>query len=108
MAAKVAAILKFPAPTDNCEVMRFLGMAGYYRKFCCNFSVVIEPLTSMLSKREKFIWSEECQQAFEKVKSLLLSTPVLKATDFEKPFKLQVVLVMWGLELCYYKKVHKE
>ena len=90
VAAKGEAILKFPAPTDKREVMRFIGMAGYYRKFCCNFSVVAEPLTSLLQKREKFIWSKECQKAFEKIKSLLLSAPVLKAPDFEKPFKLQV------------------
>ena len=50
VAAKVEAILKFPAPTDKCEVMRFIGMAGYYHKFCCNFSVVAEPLTSLLQK----------------------------------------------------------
>lgn len=36
------------------------------------------------------MWSKECQGAFEKIKSLLLSVPVLKAPDFEKPFKLQV------------------
>ena len=90
LAAKVEAILKFPAPTDKCKVMRFIGMAGCYRKFCCNFSVVAEPLASLLQKREKFTWSEECQQAFEKIKSLLLLAPVLKAPDFEKPFKLQV------------------
>ena len=108
VAAKVAAIFKFPAPTDKREVMRFLGMAGYYCKFCCNFSVVVEPLTSLLRKREKLIWSEECQQAFEKVKSLLFSAPVLRAPDFEIPLNYKLMLVMWGLELCYYKKVHKE
>ena len=48
VAAQVVAILKFPAPTDKREVIRFLGMAGYYRKFCCNFSVVVKPLTSLL------------------------------------------------------------
>ena len=36
------------------------------------------------------MWSEECQQAFEGIKSLLLTAPVLKAPDFDKPFKLQV------------------
>ena len=90
VAAKVEAILKCPGPTDKCEVMRFIGMADYYRKFCCNFSVVAEPLTYLLQKQEKFTRSEECQQAVEKIKSLLLSAPVLKAPDFEKPFKLQV------------------
>jgi len=65
-------------------------MAGYHRKFCYNFSMVAEPLTSLLQKQRKFMWSKDFQNAFEKIKSLLLSAPVLKAPDFEKPFKLQV------------------
>ena len=32
--AKVEAITSFPAPQTKRELMRFLGMAGYYRKFC--------------------------------------------------------------------------
>jgi len=90
VASKVDANLNFPIPRDKREVMRFLGMAGYYRKFCFNFSTVAEPLTSLLQKKRKFVWSKDCQNAFEKIKSLLLSAPVLKAPNFEKPFKLQV------------------
>ena len=90
VASKVNAIVNFPTPDDKHAVMRFLGMAGYYRKFCYNFSTVAEPLTTLLQKRQKFVWSNECQCAFEKIKSLLLSAPVLKAPDFGKPFKLQV------------------
>ena len=39
--------------------MRFLGMAGYYRKFCLNFSAVAEPLTELLSKKVKFSWNDK-------------------------------------------------
>ena len=88
--SKVDAIVNFPTPMDKREVMRFLGMAGYYRKFCCNFSTVAAPLTTLLQKRKEFLWSQKCQYAFEKIKSLLLSAPVLKAPDFDKAFKLQV------------------
>ena len=90
VASKVNAIVNFPTPVDKREVMRFLGMAGYHRKFCYNFSTVAEPLTTLLRKQKKFVWSKECQHAFEKVKCLLLSAPVLRAPDFKKPFKLQV------------------
>ena len=48
--AKVKAIVDFPAPTRQREVMRFLGMAGYYRKFCKYFSTVVEPMTQLLKK----------------------------------------------------------
>ena len=61
--AKVKAISDFPVPSCKRQLMRFLGMAGYYRKFCDNFSVIAEPLTDLLSKRTKFIWTNDCQKA---------------------------------------------
>ena len=63
--AKVEAILDFPVPSGKRQLMRFLGMAGYYRKFCNNFSVIAEPLTNVLGKRVKFIWTDNCQKSFE-------------------------------------------
>jgi hypothetical protein len=88
--AKVEAIAKIPTPASRKELMRCLGMAGYYRKFCPNFSNVTEPLTNLLKKGQQFIWSDKCQEAFQKVKTLLMSSPILIAPDFEKPFKIQV------------------
>lgn len=88
--AKVSAIINFPAPVDRRELRRFLGMVGYYRGFCKNFSAVVAPLTDLLSPKISFAWSELCQKAFENVKALLISAPVLAAPDFSKPFFLAV------------------
>ena len=88
--AKVEAIEKFPVPTTKKQLMRFLGMAGYYRRFCPNFSETVAPLTNLLCKRVKFIWSDACQKAFDKVKAILMSSPVLRAPNFEKQFKLAI------------------
>ena len=70
--------------------MRFLGMAGYYRKFCDNFSVIAEPLTNLLSKRTKFIWTNDCQKEVDILKAILKNVPVLLAKNFAKEFKLAV------------------
>ena len=70
--------------------MCFLGMAGYYRKFCNNFSVIAEPLTNLLGKRVKNVWTEDCQKSFDKIKTILKSSPVLLAPSFNKEFKLAV------------------
>ena len=43
--AKVEAIMNFPRPSSKNQLMSFLGMVGFYRKFCKNFAVVAEPLT---------------------------------------------------------------
>ncbi len=52
--AKVSAIAEFPVPTSRKELRRFLGMAGYYRNFCKNFSTVVSPLTSLISPSRAF------------------------------------------------------
>ena len=75
--AKISAISGFPRPESKKQLMRFLGMAGYYRKFCRNFSAVAEPLTQLLSKKGKFSRNDKCEMAFEELKAFLKSAPVL-------------------------------
>lgn len=87
---KVESIAHFPTPSNKKELMHFLGMAGYYRKVCGNFSVIAEPLAALLKKNEKFKWSEACEQAFRKVQVILMISPVLVAPTFEQQFKLYV------------------
>ena len=87
--AKVKVISEFPIPDDRKQLMNFLGMVGYYGKFCSNFSTIADPLTTLLRKRNKFIWSERCQQSFDKLKAVLISVPVLSAPNFNC-FKLSV------------------
>ena len=88
--AKVSAISEFPVPKCKRQLMRFLGMAGYYRKFCKTFSGIAEPLTNLLKKSTKFKWNDKCQDAFDRLKAILKSAPVLLAPDFDKCFKLAV------------------
>ena len=65
-------------------------MAGYYRKFCQNFSDVASPLTNLLAKNVKYVWSAETENGFNKIKAILISEPVLIAPDFQKQFKLAI------------------
>ena len=88
--AKVQAVSEFPPPTTKKELQRFLGLVGYYRSFCRNFSTVVFPLTELLKGGAKFVWSSACQKAFDNVKCLLCSCPVLAAPQFDRQFVLQV------------------
>ncbi len=90
VAQKVQAIVKFSVPQTKRELRRFLGMAGYYRAFCRNFSDVVLPLTNLLRSSQMFRWSDECQHAFKSVKALLCSAPVLSAPDYSRGFKIDV------------------
>ena len=84
------AISDFPVPTCKKQWMRFLGMAGYYRKFCNNFSVIAELLTNLISKRTKFVWNNDCEKAFDTLKVILKNEPVLLAPKFAREFQLAV------------------
>ncbi len=88
--SKVEAIIHFPVPTTRRELRRFLGMVGYYRNFCVNFSAVASPLTDLLSPKVPFKWTESCQMSFEQFKALLINSPILFAPDFSSPFLLAV------------------
>lgn len=87
---KVTAVLEYPIPTTRRELRRFLGMVGYYRCFCKNFSSVVAPLTRLCSPKVDFIWTNDCHQAFLSAKSLLCSAPVLSAPDVCRAFQLEV------------------
>lgn len=116
--AKVQAICDFSPPRTKREVRRFLGMVGYYRSFCRNFSDVVLPLTNLLRNNTEFVWSGDCESAFQNTKALLCNSPVLIAPDFELPFKLEVdasatgagaVLLQEGSDgidhpVCYFSK----
>ena len=61
--AKVESISDLPSPTGKRQLVRFLGMAEYYRKFCNNFSVIAESLTNLLyDKNVRYVWTEACQR----------------------------------------------
>ena len=65
-------------------------MAGYYRNFYYHFSVIALPLTNLLSKRTKSVWTNDCQKTFDILKALLKNETVILAPYFAKEFKLAV------------------
>ena len=48
--AKVQAIDNYPMPTTKKELMRSLGLVGYYRCFCRNFSTVVVPFNQSVEE----------------------------------------------------------
>jgi hypothetical protein len=68
------------------QVRSFLGLAGYYRKFILNFSKISKPITELLKKGKKYVWSEACDEAFQMLKNLLTTSPMLAQPDIAKSF----------------------
>jgi hypothetical protein len=61
-------------------------LVGYYRWFIPNFSKITKPITELLKKGNKYVWSEACDEAFQHLKKLLTNSLVLAEPDTTKPF----------------------
>jgi hypothetical protein len=83
---KVDAIIGIPAPRDVPAVRRFLGCCSFYRRFVKHFSTIAAPLTDLTKKHTKFLWSDECETSFLRLKSILASEPVVAFPDYSLPF----------------------
>ncbi|XP_042412993.1 uncharacterized protein K02A2.6-like [Zingiber officinale] len=86
--AKVEVIEKLPPPINVKGVRSFLGHAGFYRRFIKDFSKIAKPLTNLLIKDVEFCFDKECMEAFSKIKSALISAPVIQASDWNLPFEI--------------------
>ena len=82
------AILEWDPPTKVTQLRSFLGLVNYYRRFIKSYSAIAAPLIDLLKKGEGWIWSQECQQAFETLKKAITEEPVLSLPDLNKPFEL--------------------
>jgi len=84
------------------QVLRFLGMCGYYAKFVHHYSDIAEPLHKISGKTANFLWTVECQRAYDKLVNNLCEAPVLAYPDFDKPFRIysDASAVALGSVLC--------
>ncbi|KRZ65623.1 Retrovirus-related Pol polyprotein from transposon 17.6, partial [Trichinella papuae] len=87
---KIRAVKEWPTPCCPSEVRQFLGLASYYRRFIKNFSMVSAPLNALLRKGSHWKWTAECQTAFDQLKHMLCTAPVLTFPDFNVPFIVDV------------------
>ncbi|XP_055950844.1 uncharacterized protein K02A2.6-like [Argiope bruennichi] len=85
---KISAVRHWTCPTDVHQLRSFLGLCTYYRKFVKNFSTIARPLHKLTEAKLKFIWTDECDNVFNKLKDALTSAPVLACPEIGKQFIL--------------------
>ncbi|GJW87680.1 putative reverse transcriptase domain-containing protein [Tanacetum coccineum] len=84
--AKIEAIKNWAAPTTPTEVRQFLGLAGYYRRFIKEFSLISKPLTKLTQKNKPYVWGDDEEEAFQTLKLKLCSAPILSLPEGSEDF----------------------
>jgi hypothetical protein len=116
---KLEKVKNWPKPKNVDELRKFLGFAGYYRRFIHRYSHIAKPLNDLLvgdspKKRKKgyklqkptipFMWLEKQDTAFRKLKEALTSPPILGYPNYSLPFELAVDSSADGLGGVLYQK----
>jgi transposase InsO family protein/predicted aspartyl protease len=95
--SKVEAVRSWPTPQTKTEVRSFLGTASYYRRFVPEFATVAAPLHAVASPKTAWVWTEECQRAFDELKSALIQAPVLSFPVPDAPYILDTDASLTGI-----------
>ncbi|XP_069154349.1 uncharacterized mitochondrial protein AtMg00860-like [Solanum lycopersicum] len=75
--SKIEAVKNRERPTNLTEIRSFVGLASYYRRFVKGFSSIAAQLTNLSKQSVPFVWSDECEESFRKLKTLLTTAPII-------------------------------
>lgn len=113
---KTDKVKNWPRPTNVDEVRKFVSFAGYYRRFVKNFSQIAKPLNELLggirnkkgksrkSSTTTWKWDAAQENAFCKLKELLISPPILAYANYSLPFELHTDASGHGLGAVLYQE----
>lgn len=88
--AKICGVTDWPIPESRVALQLFLGFSNFYRRFIRNFSQIAAPLTALTSAKTRYEWSDSAQQAFDRLKRMFASAPILITPDPERQFIVEV------------------
>nr|CBL94172.1 putative retrotransposon protein [Malus domestica] len=96
---KIAAVENWEQPRTVTEVRSFLGLAGYYRRFVQDFSMIALPLTELTRKDVKFEWDENCERSFQQLKYCLTHAPLKNHERNYPTHDLELAAIVFALKI---------
>ena len=111
---KIEAVHKWPVPHTVTEVRSFWGFPNYYHQFLKGYASIVQPLYDLVSgdnarKKNKSVnWTDQCQAAFDKIKGLCCTTPVLAFKDFAQHFLLHTDASGISLGVVIYQVIDRK
>ena len=68
---KSKAITELDHPTTVYEVQSLLGLLNSFKNFIPDMTKLLPNIRSLLKKDTEFLWTEQCEQEFKKIKKII-------------------------------------
>ena len=94
---KIKGITEWPHPRNSTDIWSFLGFTGFYQYFIPNYSCIVRPLLDLTKRAMPWVWTEVQTKAFETLKTLMCSKPVLTQPQYDKPFVVHTDASAYGV-----------
>jgi len=107
MPETVAAVKSYKVPTTIKQLRGWLGISNYFRRYIKVYARIMYPITELIkeyNREGKFTWSSECNQAFNQIKQILTTAPLLRHWDENLDNVLIVDASLIGLGACLAQK----
>jgi len=97
-------ITELKSPTNIKELQSTLGMINYLRAFTTNMSEIVGPMRELLRKDSMWVWSKECEVAFNSLKVILAQVPTLANYDYKDSFEIRSDASQKAIGCCLFQK----
>lgn len=93
----LVSIRNFPTPKTQKNIRQFLGKINFYNKYVKDNAIILDPLHNLLRKNQQFMWTEDCQASFDRIKDLLCHQPILGIFDEKLPINIYTDASLKGI-----------
>ncbi|XP_065208322.1 uncharacterized protein K02A2.6-like [Planococcus citri] len=97
---KIETIVKCDYPKNIEQLRSFIGLINYYGRFIPNMADILAPMYQLMQKDVQFVWNNQCQAAFVRLKQEMTEDRILVPYDPKLPLVLAADASSYGLGAC--------
>ncbi|RVW58549.1 Retrovirus-related Pol polyprotein from transposon 297 [Vitis vinifera] len=100
---QVKAVIETPPPRNKKELQRLTGKLVALGRFIARFTDELRPFFLAIRKAGTNGWTDNCQNAFEKIKHCLMQPPILSSPLPKEKLYMYLVVSEWAISAVLFR-----